>query len=380
MSTRVAVNLSSGFVPGVNAVICGVVAAANELGWKIVGIHDGFEGLLSPDRYPHGGLVDLCPELVDGSLSSSRPLLGTATKVDPFRVQTINAENQIEEVDRSDELIKLLTKNNIDAVISVVGIRALSVLFKLHRKGLRVIAVPKSVENDVAATQLSFGFNSTLSCAVEMLERSREAARSAQQIGVIEVLGEHSGWLALQAGIAGFADAILIPELPYDIERVAAKLRAELGIGARHGLVVVAEGARSAAPETELRTVNPLKASLSPSATGQEGGHVIERSGFMAKKVAGELQKLTGHETYPLVLGQLIKAGHPTAVDRQLGLAYGAAAIRALHENQSGVMTAFEPPELKFVPLSEAINKIRTVPANSLFVQTARSLGICLGD
>jgi ATP-dependent phosphofructokinase / diphosphate-dependent phosphofructokinase len=380
MSTRVAVNLSSGFVPGINSVINGVVSAGNELGWNIVGIHDGFEGLLFPERYPRGGMIDLSPDSVEGILSAPNSVLGTATKVDPFRVRTINAENQVEEVDRSDELSELLAKNKIDSVISVVGTRGLSVLFKLHRKGLRVIAIPKSVENEVAVTELSFGFSSVLSCAVEMLERLREAARSAQRVGVIEVLGEHSGWLALQAGIAVCADAILIPEIGYDIQRVAARIRAKWDGGARHGLVVVAEGAQSRVPEIQSTTANPLKASLAPLATGQASNHVIERSGFMAKKVAGELQRLTGHETYPLALGQLIKAGHPTAVDRQLGLAYGAAAIRALHENYSGVMTAFVPPELKFVPLSEAINKIRTVPARSLFLQTARSLGICLGD
>jgi ATP-dependent phosphofructokinase / diphosphate-dependent phosphofructokinase len=378
MSTRIALNLGGGFVPGVNAVITGVVLAANQLGWQAVGIHDGFEGLWFPERYPRGGLLDL--SALGEGLNSSAAVIGTATKVDPFRVRTINSENQVEEVDRSDQLIELLRINKVDAVISIVGPRALSVIFKLHRKGLRVVAVPTSVENDVAATQLSFGFNSALSCAAEMLERIREAARSARRIGVIEILGEHSGWLALQAGIAAGADAILIPEIRYDLGKVAAKLKTKLSSHTRYGLVVVAEGAQSAVPEAEPQPVNPLKASLAPLATGHEGEHVIEPSGFMAKKIARNLQKLTDHETYPLALGQLIKGGNPTAVDRQLGLAYGAAAVRALHENHSGVMTSFVPPELKFVPLSEAINKIRTVPANSLFLQTARSLGICLGD
>lgn len=380
MTSRIAINLSSGFDPGLNAVVAGVVFAASELEWQVVGIHDGFEGLLFADRYPAGGVVDLTPEIMERMIGASGPVIGTATKVDPFRVRAINAENQVEEVDRSDELLELVRKNNICAVISVVGNRALSVIFKLHRKGLRTVAVPRSVENDIAATQLSFGFNSALSRTAEMLEVAREAARSARQIGVIEVLGEYSGWLSLQAGIAACADAILIPEIPYDLEKVAAKLRAKLQGQTRHALVVVAEGAQSAVHQPRQEAASPLKHSLSPLATGHEGSHVIERSGYMAKTVASELQKLLNHETYPLTLGPLVRGGATTAVDRQLGVAYGAAAVRALHENQSGVMTSFIPPELKFVPLSEAVNKIRTVPSNSLFLLTARSLGICLGD
>jgi len=380
MTTRIAVNLTGGFDPGLNAVIGGVVFAADRLGWDVVGIHDGFEGLLFRERYPDFGLVHLSSSLMRSAISASGPVIGTASKLDPFRVRTLNDENHLEEVDRSDELIAHLRKTNIEAVISLSDTRGLSLIFKLHRKGLRVVAIPRSAENDVAATQLSFGFNSALSWAADMLEQIREAARSARRIAVVEILGEHSGWLALQAGIAACADAILIPEIPYDLARVATKLRPKPGGRVSHGLVVVAEGAQSSKPVPACSAVNPLKASLSPLATGNEGERVIERSGSVAKIVGRELQRLVAHETYPIALGQLIKGGHATAVDRQLGLAYGAAAIRALHEKHSGVMTAFEPPELNFVPLSEAINKIRTVPANSLFLQTARSLGICLGD
>lgn len=366
-----------------NAVIAGVIFAANELGWEVVGIRDGFDGLLFSERYPEGGLLKLAPQVLENLSPSGSPILGNATRVDPFRVRQVNAENMVEEVDRSGDLIARIAAEKIDAVISVVGPQALSILFRLHRQGLKSVCVPTSIENDVAATQLSFGFNSVLSFTVDMLERVRQAAQSAQKIGVVEVLGEHSGWLALQAGTAVCADAVLIPEIPYDLEKVASKLREKLKAGRGSGLVVVAEGARprdgkalagdAAAPES-------LKASLSPGATDEGGLHVIESSGQAAQAVALKLQRLTDQATYPLALGPLVKGGPPTAVDRQLGLAYGAGAVRALHENQTGVMVAFQPPELIFVPLAEAINKIRTVPANSVFVQTARSLGIALGD
>ena len=380
---RIAVNVGGGYVPGINAVLAGVVLAASELGWEVVGIRDGFDGLLAPESYPDGGLRGLTPQLVESLCAGGGAVLGNATRTDPFRMRQVNAENQVEEVDRSGDLIAKVAAEKIDAVISVVGPRALSILFRLHRKGLRTVCVPTSVENDMAATQLSFGFNSALSFAVDTIERVRQAAQAARKIGVVEVLGEHAGWLALQAGIAVCADAVLIPEIPYDMRKVAAKLKKRSDAGRAVSLVVVAEGAvprhgeqspaEAAAPEW-------IKAVLSPGATGPGGSHVIERSGRAAEAVALQLQLLTDQMPYPLVLGPLVRGGPPTAVDRQLGLGYGAAAVRALSENQTGVMVTFQPPELTFVPLADAINKIRTVPADSVFVQIARSLGIALGD
>jgi ATP-dependent phosphofructokinase / diphosphate-dependent phosphofructokinase len=380
-SRCIAINIGGGFVPGLNAVITGAVLAASELGWNVVGIRDGFDGLLFPNRYPDGGVVKLTHEMVEQSSSTGGSILGTTAHTDPFHVRIVNEDNAVEEVDRSDELLGTLRKQGIDGVISVCGMRALSILFKLHRKGLKTICVPKSVENDIAVTQLSFGFNSALSFATEVLDRTRQAAESSQKIGVVEVLGEHTGWLALQAGMAVCADAVLIPEIPYDVTKVAAKLRARMQGGRRSALVVVAEGAMPAAStQVEVKKVDPLKASLSPGATGNTGAHVIDRSGHVAATVALQIQRLTDHETYPLVLGDLVKGGPPTAVDRQLGLGYGAGAVRGLHGDQSGVIVTFQPPVLKFVPLTEAINKVRTVPANSVFMQVARSLGISFGD
>src|SRR5512136_1717568 len=379
---RIAVNFGGGYVPGLNAVITGVVLAASKLGWEVVGIPDGYDGLLFPDRYPDGGLMELTPKTAENLIGATGCILGTAAQSDPFHVRTINAENQVEELDRSDELLQMIQKEKIDAVISVVGSRALSILWKLSRKGLKTVCVPKSVENDVAATMLSFGFNSALSFVEEMLERCRQAAQAARRIAVVEVLGEHSGWLALQAGMAVSADAVLIPEIHYDLRKVAAKLRDKAKAGRTFGLVVVAEGARSSASlSAPSRASDPkMKAALSPGATGDEGFHVIERSGQVAAEVALEIQRLTDQETSPLVLGQLAKGGTPTVVDRQLGLGYGAGAVRALNNDQSGVMVVFQPPDLKFVPMNEAINKVRVVPADSEFIKLARALGISLGD
>lgn len=376
---RIAINVGAGYVPGLNTVITGTVLAANELGWEVVGIRDGFEGLLFRDRYPDGGLVPLTPQLT-ATLDPAGVLLGTAVRNDPFHVRTITADSLVEEVDQSDTLLETLRHEGIDAVVSVVGGRGLAILYKLHRKGLKTVCIPRSVENDMAATALSFGFNSTLSDTVAMLDRAKQAAQAAHQIAVVEVLGIHAGWLALQAGMAVCADAVLVPEIPYDLPKVAAKLQDKAKAGGTYGLVVVAEGAISATPAAPEETaISALKAALSPLANDYEGAHVIQRSGYVAETVALQLQRLIERETSALVVGPWVKGGAPTAVDRQLGLGYGAAAVRSLHAGQAGVMVAFQPPDLTLVPLAQAINQVRTVPADSEFVHIARSLGICLG-
>ena len=235
----------AGFVPGMNAVVMGAALAAGELGWEMVGIRDGFEGVLHPERYPDGGLVTLSPELVDSLDPTGRGLLGQSGRVDPFHVRTIDEDDMVQEVDMSDELLRRLKAERIDAVISVVGGRGLSILYKLHRKGLNTVGIPRSIENDVAATSVSFGFNSALSFTIEMLDRAREAAQSARKIAVVEVLGAQAGWIALQAGIAAGADAVLIPEIPCDLQVVAAKLKEKMtpdaalraGRGGRRGEV-----------------------------------------------------------------------------------------------------------------------------------------------
>jgi ATP-dependent phosphofructokinase / diphosphate-dependent phosphofructokinase len=377
---RIAINLGGGYVPGLNAVLHGAVLAATELGWEILGLRDGYEGLLFPERYPYRGIVKLSPALMDSVAGAAGCLLGTAARTDPFHVRQVNAQHAVEEMDRSEEVITWTKREKIEAVISIVDVQALSILWKLHRKGLPTVCVPRSAENQMAATQLAFGFNSALSFTVEMLDHARQAAASARKIGVVEVPGEHAGWLALQAGIAVCADAVLIPEIPYDLAKVAARLNQRLLDGQTHGLVVVSEGAITAAGHIQPTAAHPLKASLSPGATGDVGGHVITHTGHAAEMVATTLQRLVRHETYPLALGPLAKGGSITAVDRQLGIGYGAAAVRAIQQNQTGTMVSLQPPELKFVPLADAINKFRTVPSDSVFMQVARSLGVALGD
>ena len=376
---RIAINVGAGYVPGLNAVIMGAALAAGRLGWELVGIRDGFDGLLNPDRYPDGGLVTLDAQLIENLDPASSGVLGQSLRVDPFHVREVDGDGMVGEVDMSDQVLDRLKSEGIDGLISVVGGRGLSILYKLHLKGLNVVCVPRSIENDIAATMVSFGFNSALSFTIEMLDRVRQAAQSARKIGVVEVLGEQAGWLALQAGIAARADAVLIPEIPCDLRKVAASLKEKVTPKRPYGLVVVAEGAKFFDGEQAQELPSSLKASLSPLATGEASEHVIQQTGKAAESVANKLQLLIAEETYPLVLGPWVRGGTPTAVDRQLGLAYGAGAVGALQSGKYGVMIAFTPPDIQYVPLSEAINKVKTVPADSEFIKIAQSLGICLG-
>jgi len=341
----------------------GAALAAGKLGWEMIGIRDGFEGLLCPDRYPDGGLVTLSPELVMDRDPATGGILGQAARVDPFHVRTTNEE----EVDQSDELLKRLEAEKLDALISVVGGQGLGILDKLYRKGLHTVCVPRSIENDIAGTAVSIGFNTALSVTIEMLDKAYQAARSARKIAVVDVPGEQAGWIALQAGIAVRADAVLMPEIPCDLKMVAARLKDKISPRRPYGLVVVAEGTKFVDHPPAL-------------ATDEASDPVIQQSGQAAETVAKRLQELMVEEIYPLVIGPWARGGTPTAIDRQLGMAYGAGAVQALKGGQHGVMVAFVPPDIKLVPLAEAINKVRTVPADSEFLRIAQSLGIYLGS
>ena len=342
----------------------GAAITGGKLGWEMIGIRDGFEGLLYPERYPNGGLITLSPELIENLDPATGGILGQAPRVDPFHARTVNSE----EVDLSDEILKRLKEEDIDALISIVGDQGLGILYKLHCKGLHTVCIPRSIENDIATTAISFGFNSALSITIEMLNKAYQAAKSARKIAVVEVPGEQAGWIALQAGIAVRADAVLMPEIPCDLKHVASRLKDKLSVRRPYGLVVVAEGAKF------------VDYSQSPPATGEAGDQVIQRSGQVAETVATTLQPMIATEIYPLVIGAWARGGNPTALDHQLGMAYGAGAVQVLKGGQHGVMVAFVPPDIKFVPLADAINKVRTVPADSEFLRIAQSLGIYLGN
>lgn len=386
-SMRIAINIGSGHLPGLDLVVAGAVLAADKFGWEIIGIRDGYDGLLYPERYPEGGMATLRPSMV-GTAGHGGSLIGTAARTDPFRVRTFDSDNKIEEIDRSDDLLDALCKAGIDAVISLVGgsaitgLHALSVAFKLFRKGLRTICIPKSVENEIICVPQAFGYNSVLSHSAETLDRIRTAAQDVGRLAVVEVPGHQAGWLALQSGMAALADVILVPEIPYDLAKVAKALLKNQEAGRRPSLIVVADGACPVETVAVIVPQGELRTSLTPNADPEfgEGEHVIDRTGATSKAVALGLQRLIDRDVLPLALGHLVRGGAPTVVDRQLGVAYGAGAVRALSAGADGVMISFDLPEIKTVPLAQTLGRIRTIPATSEIMQIARALGIAFGD
>ncbi len=362
---RVAINTGGGDAPGLNAVIHGAVCAARRLGWQIFGIRDGYDGFLEPQNYPDGGLIELRRSTVREISHLGGTILGTTNRGDPFCRLTKQPDGTFKEVDRSDELIDCFRKNSLEALIAVGGDGSLSIAHKLQSKGLRVIGVPKTIDNDLESTILTFGFNTAVSFATECIDRLHSTARSHQRVIVVEVMGRYVGWIALHSGLAAGADAILIPEIPYEIEKVAAHLRRKHREGKPYSIVVVAEGAKPVGGHVTVRS--------------PEAGRT-ERLGGVGDTVTAQLQELTGKESRCVVLGHLLRGGSPTAIDRVLGLTFGAAAVRALSMGMDGVMVALNPPRIDFVPIAEAIARLKLVPTNSDFVLVSRALDISFGD
>jgi 6-phosphofructokinase 1 len=362
---KVAINTGGGDAPGLNAVIHGAVYAARQLGWDIVGIREGYDGILEPERYHDGGLIELRRSTVRDISHLGGTILGTTNRGNPFRRVIDQPDGTKREVDFSDEVIRRLRSHGIDAVIAVGGDGSLTIANQLYKKGLRVVGVPKTIDNDLESTTLTFGFNTAVSFATECIDRIHSTAHSHRRNMVVEVMGRYAGWIALHAGLAGRADAILIPEIPYSIKNVAAHLRRRHQEGKPYSIVVVAEGAQAIGGDVTVKS--------------REVGRV-ERLGGVGETVADQLQELTGQESRSTVLGHLLRGGSPTAMDRNLGVAFGAGAITALSKGLNGVMVALKPPRLEFVPLEEAVAKLRLVPPDSEFVITARALDISFGD
>jgi len=362
---KIAICTGGGDAPGLNAVIRAVVLSSINRGWKCVGVRDGYNGLLMPEEYPGGGLIPLTQESVRGITHLGGTILGTTNKGNPLRYPVRGADGQLEEIDRSDELVRAFAIHHIDALISVGGDGSMAIAHALFQKGLRVIGVPKTIDNDLDKTVITFGFDTALGFATECLDRLHSTASSHQRVMVVEVMGRYAGWIALNAGVSGSADVILIPEIPYDLQKVVEKIRERDAQGRSFTIIVVAEGAR---PVGGLLTVAEREIGRS------------ERLGGIGEKVARELQAITNKETRVVVLGHLLRGGTPTTFDRLLGLRFGAAAVRAIEQGQSGVMVALDPPSVNYVPLDEATSRMKTVPLDCDTILTARDLGICFGD
>ena len=354
---RIAISTGGGDAPGLNAVIRAVVLSAVHRGWECVGIRRGFGSLLGDAE-----LMPLGPNEVRGITHLGGTILGTSNRGNPLKWRVQRPDGSWEERDRSQELLDSFRANRLDALVAIGGDGTLGIVLELWKKGLPVVGVPKTIDNDVGGTVTTFGFDTAVSTATDAIDKLHSTAESHERVMVVEVMGRYAGFIALSSGIAGSADVILIPEIPFDIDKVCDKIRRREAEGRHFSMVVVAEGAAPKGGTVSL--IDPAH----------------ERLGGIAETVAHAIEQMTGKESRSLVLGHLQRGGGPTTFDRMLALRFGAAAVRLVAERQFGMMVALQPPNIVPVAIAEALAAPRRVRLDSDSIATARDLGISFGD
>ncbi len=358
---RIAISTGGGDAPGLNAVIRAAVLSAADRGWDVLGIKRGFAGLMGEDE-----VIPMTRETVRGIAHLGGTILRTTNRGNPFHYPRAQPDGTIVSEDRSDELIENAARLGIDAIISIGGDGSLSIAQKLCDKGMKIVGVPKTIDNDVSGTITSFGFDTAVNTAMEAIDKLHTTAESHDRVMVMEVMGRDAGFIALHSGVAGTADVILIPEIPYDIEKVCEKIEARDRGGRHFSIVVVAEGAFPKGGTTST---------LGESLPGE-----ARRIGGLCEPIAREIQARTGKETRSLVLGHLQRGGMPTGYDRLLATRFGGAAVRAVADEKWAHMVALQSPHIVTIPIKEALRETKRVDPTHDLVLTARATGISFGD
>jgi len=357
---RIGVLSGGGDAPGLNAVIRAVTKTAIfKYGWDVVGIIDGFEGLLTPTK-----TRQLTSWNTRGIMFVGGTILGTTNRGNPFAHKTVVGGKEIVE-DMSSMVLSNIGELGIDVLIVIGGDGSLKIGHGIHKLGVPVIGVPKTIDNDLMATYVTFGFQTAVDTATEALDKLHTTAESHQRVIVLEVMGRYAGWIALEAGMSGSADVILIPEIPFSMEKVAERLLERKQAGSKSSIVVVAEGAKAVGGETAVR-----------EKTGD--GYVL-RFGGMGEIVGDEISKRTRFETRVTVLGHLQRGGSPCPFDRLLATRYGAAAVELIAQKKFGEMVSYQPPIITSVPLENAISCLKHVDPEGELVKIAESMGVSFG-
>lgn len=358
MKPRIGVLTSGGDCPGLNAVLRGVVLAAEKFGWEVVGFRDGFEGLLPP-----GDHVVLDRKSIDGIMALGGTIIGTTNR-GHFAAKVGAGDRTVVPPHVIADAKRILDELQIKALVIVGGDGSMVTAQQLQEAGINVIGVPKTIDNDLEATAMTFGFDSAVGVVMDALDRLHTTATSHKRVIVVEVMGRHAGWIALHGGISGGADIILIPEIPFDFEKIATAVKMRDEAGYLGTVVVVAEGARPKHGEQVKRDV--------------EGGEF--RLGGIGEIVAHEIAKRTGKETRCCVLGHLQRGGPPTTWDRILATRFGVKAVQLANEGHFGSMVSYRNYQVRHVSIAEAVNRLKLVPPNGELVQTARDVDISFGD
>jgi len=357
---KIGIVTGGGDCPGLNAVIRAVAKTATKRGWETIGIIGGYDGLLTPQNFR-----PLDYKALDGLLVRGGTILGTANR-GQFCAKTGHGETRQLPRELLDATKHGMEQLGIKALVAVGGDGSLTIAEQMHEHGIPIVGVPKTIDNDLAATTVTFGFDSAVACATDALDRLHTTAESHGRVLVLEVMGRYAGWIAIYAGVAGGADVILMPEIPFKYESIVDAVNARDRAGKHFTLVVAAEGAK------------PIDGDFVTSGVQQQNREA--RLGGIGAIVAAEIEKRTGKETRVVVLGHLQRGGSPTTMDRVLCTLFGAHAVDLIAERRFGRMVMHTGKSVESVPLKEAIKSLRTVPLDGGFVRAARALGISLGD
>jgi 6-phosphofructokinase 1 len=359
---KVGILTAGGDCPGLNAVIRAVVKTGiGRFGMEIIGFKDGFDGLI------HDRFVTLESRDVSGILTIGGTILGTSNIANPYGYAVKGKNGKIVMKDVSKKAIAVYKRHKLDALITVGGDGTLTNASKLVRDGLNIVGVPKTIDNDLSETDLTFGFNTAVATATEAIDKLHTTAQSHHRVMIVEVMGRYAGWIALAAGMAGGGDVILIPEIPYRIEKVFDKIRERSKRGKRFSIIVVAEGAK------------PLGGDVTVSKIVENSPDKI-RLGGVAARLADQIEKATGNETRATILGHVQRGGTPTPFDRILATRYGHEAICLVAQGIFGRMVALRANEMTNVPIEAAIGQLRHVPPNMPLICCLKDTGVSFGD
>ena len=358
MKTRIGILTSGGDCPGLNAVLRGVVLAADKLGWEVIGFRDGFEGLLPPGDY-----IVLDRKATEGIMALGGTIIGTTNR-GHFIAKVGAGDRAIVAGEVIARAKKVLDELNVKALVIVGGDGSMTTAMQMQEAGINCIGVPKTIDNDIEATAMTFGFDSAVAEVMDALDRLHTTATSHKRVMVVEAMGRHAGWIALHGGIAGGADIILIPEIPFDYEKIADAIKRRDAAGRLDSLVVVAEGARPKDGQQIKRDMQAGEFKL----------------GGIGEVVAHEIAERTGKETRACVLGHLQRGGAPTPLDRTLGTRFGVKAVQLANEGHFGSMVSYQNYQVRHVPIADAVNRLRLVPPHGEMVPTARDVDISFGD
>lgn len=359
---KVVISTGGGDAPGLNAVIYAVVHACSRRGWEVYGSRSGYGGFLDIDE-----MIRLTPKDVRGIYAQGGTILGSTNKGNPFAKPVENLAGEIQVINISDKIMRNYKRMGFDCHIAIGGDGSLGIAHRFAELGMHVIGVPKTIDNDLEQTDRTFGFDTAVSTATNALDKLHSTAESHDRVMVVEVMGRDSGWIALYSGISGGADVILIPEIPFDLEKVCEKISDNELRDKHYAIVVVAEGAMDESGKVFSK------------GKGELGREEVVLGG-VGEWVASEIRKRTEKDTRSLTLGHLQRGGSPTTFDRLLALRFGAAAVRLVEEEIFDHMVALDSSKMKAVPIAEAIKHRKKVDLESDKILTARDIGICFGD